>query len=102
MPGLNWGLHSAGTGYDLDLSVGSEEIHVATGGEFMRGRSVSRNSRDVPRGTVSAFEVLLPDGEIDLYWIEEGRAGSLLVYRKSYDSRDDRWSSERRLKTVEY
>ena len=102
LPSTSWDLHSAGVGYDLDLSVGGEESHVATGGEYMRGRSVSRSSRNVPSGTVSAYEVLLPDGEIDLYWVEEGRPGSLLVYRKSYDAMDDRWSSERRLRTINY
>lgn len=66
----------------------------------MSGRRVSRNSRQVPPGTVSAFEVLLPDGEIDLYWVEEGRPGALTVYRKSYDAYEDRWTGERRLRTI--
>lgn len=102
LPRLGWDLHSAGIGYDLDLMVGGVENHVATGGEYMRGGKVSRSSRNVPAGTVSAYEVLLPDGEIDLYWIEEGREGSLIVYRKSYDAMDDVWTSERRLRTISY
>ena len=99
---MSWDLHRDGEGYDLDLVVGGEEIHVATGGEFMRGKNVPRSSRDVPAGTVSAFEVLLPDGEIDLFWVEEGRQGSLLLYRKFYDAMSGNWRSERRLRTISY
>ena len=102
IPRVRWELNSAGSGYDLDLMVGGEERHIATGGEYMSGRRVSRNNRNVPRGTVSAFEVLLPDGEIDLYWVEEGRTGTLVVFRKFYDARDDDWSQERRLLSIDY
>jgi hypothetical protein len=103
IPRIEWGLHGVGEGYDLDLILDrDQENHVANGGEYVSARRVSRTSRHVPAGTVSAFEVLLPDGEIDLYWVEEGRPGTLIVYRKSYDAYDDRWTSERRLRSVTY
>jgi hypothetical protein len=102
IPRVQWGLHGEGLGYGLDVVVGGTEYHAADGGEYVSARRVSRNSRDVPPGTVSAFEVLLPDGEIDLYWVEEGRPGTLVVYRKFYDAYDNRWSSERRLRSITY
>ncbi len=102
IPPISWGLQPRGVGYDVDVRVGRDTYHVGEGGEYMQGRRVSRNSRDVPPGTVSAFEVLLPDGEVDLYWVEEGRPGSLVVYHKFYDAMDDRWSGERRLRTIRY
>ncbi len=102
VPPIAWALDAHGFAYDLDVIVGRDEYHIADGGEAIRGRPVSRNSRDVPPGTVSAFEVLLPDGEIDLYWVEEGRPGTLVVYSKAYDALDRRWTRERRLRSINY
>ena len=103
IPRIQWGLHGVGAGYDLDLIIGGgDEVHIANGGEYVSAKRVPRNSRAVPAGTVSAFEVALADGEIDLYWVEEGRPGTLIVYQKFYDAMEGRWSSERRLRSVTY
>lgn len=102
LPRIGWELKSAGVGYDLDVTIDGEETHLATGGEYVGGKKISRTSRNVPAGAASAFEVLLPDGEIDLYWVEEGRPGTLLIYSKTYDAIDNAWSSERRLRSVSY
>ena len=102
IPPISWGMNSHGLNYDLDIIVVRDEYHIADGGESMSARRVSRTSRDVPPGTVSAFEVLLPDGEIDLYWVEEGRPGTLVVFSKFYDAYDRTWSRERRLRSITY
>lgn len=101
-PPIEWELRPSGRGYDVSVVVDRDVYHLASGGEHMSARRVSRSSRDVPPGTISAFEVLLPDGETDLYWVEEGRPGTLVVFQKFYDAMDHRWSRERRLRTIPY
>ncbi len=102
IPPFSWELEPAGTGYHLDILMGDRDFHITDGGEFVNARQVSRNHRQVPRGTVSAFEVYLPDGEIDLYWVEEGRPGTLVVFRKFYDAQDNVWDQERRLRSIKF
>lgn len=66
-------------------------------------RSLVRWGRNPPRDEECGLNgASLPDGEIDLYRVEEGRPGTLSVYRKSYDAYDDRWSGERRLRSISY
>ena len=102
IPPFTWQLQATGAGYHLDILMGDRNFNISYGGEFVSSREVSRNHRQVPRGTVSAFEVYLPDGEIDLYWVEEGRPGTLIVFRKFYDAMENVWDQERRLRSISF
>ena len=101
-PGVQWELDPSPQGYKVSVVVDRDVFFIGDGGEYMSARRLPGGSRRVPAGAVSGFEVSLPDGELDVYWVEEGRPGTLLVFKKSYDAEMDRWSPERRMRTITY